>query len=295
MDNAEKPTPIYRTFIDTFISEFCGIPGIELKIVSPTCFRLFDLSSITKNADGSFKEGRCGCSVISVVRRTEFSGKRKWAFEYYSKANEIFYSVDEDEHNTKETYEKNEILIGMLKEYFNLSIGLYGDPKCQSSFEYFNPTTPYINLGVILGVLLCGERRIITDCHYHSKRGLVIFNNTLVANDIITDLENLKKDNSELREELDTTKKLIYDHLEYKEDTKTYVPKTKEQPNPTPKSTVVSTENGGVSLNYGSMLVSKLPGVDIVAQNKISEQIVDTPKLNTFSKVANFNPNSEER
>jgi hypothetical protein len=287
-----QPNPIYRSFVETFISEFSGIPGIEMKIVSPTCFRLFDITSVVKNADGSFKEGRCGCSVITVSRRTEFSGKRKWIFEYHSRANEIFYTVDELTHNSIVEYQENSILIGMLNNYFDLSVGLSGDPKCNSSLEYFAPTLPYINLAVILGVLLCGERRLITDCHYHGGKKLVIFPNTLVANDIIKDFEKLKTENSDLLEELQTTKRLIAEHLEYKSDTKTYIPKTSLSPN-------IDKLRAGPGID----LIERMSSIADSNPNKaplssanpfIPERTEGQEKLTTFAKIANFDPQSEE-
>lgn len=111
--NMENPTNIkvevhVNSFVETFINEFSGIPGIKIEVLSPTRYKLIDCT-----AKDSF------CESILLDRYNGY-----WHFKQFSnisKTFESFYAVRDCNHRTNTNYVKNTILIDMLRALFKLS------------------------------------------------------------------------------------------------------------------------------------------------------------------------------
>lgn len=197
-----------KSFIETFINEFSGIPGISIKVLSPFSFQLVD----EKQTLPLTRESKA-CSIISVVKVDPKIGYQQdqWDFKYlklnYSSLPtfETFYSIKLSDL-LDEKYQENDMLINMLKAYYDLyaSYSIASDAKTETAFNRFIPTEAYINAGVSMGILLCGERRLETDCHYHSTKNTnpTIFTVNMVANGILKKIDSLEKRNQELLEAL---------------------------------------------------------------------------------------------
>lgn len=57
----------------------------------------------------------------------------------------------------------------------------------------------YINAGVTFNILRCGQRHLVTDCHFIDNDTTTIFNTSFVATELIAEIDTLKRDNDELR------------------------------------------------------------------------------------------------
>lgn len=208
-----------NSFIETLINEFSGIPGIKLELISPTYFKLIDAKSITKTPDSNVELINKACGIIKIVRRERTGEAPFWEFLYASRATGIyepFYSVIEESHLTDQNYIENTLLINFIKAYYKLSYLI--DESNTETYNYFSPSISYINLGVMLGILLCGERRLETDCHFHFEEGKLVFKTSLVANSVLIELDDLKKENARLTKALED---IAYHRDHFFEESKT--------------------------------------------------------------------------
>ena len=138
----------FNSFTETFINEFSGIPGIELKLMSPTYFKLIDIISVISSPQAKVNTISKACGVIKVVRCERTNESPLWEFRYASRITnlyETFYSVNENSHACDQTYSINTILIEMLKAYYKLT---YMIEPHSDTYKYFSHSIPYINVGV---------------------------------------------------------------------------------------------------------------------------------------------------
>ena len=208
-----------NSFIETVINEFSGIPGIKLELISPTYFKLIDSKSITKNPDSNVETINKACGVIKIMRRDCTGEAPFWEFLYASRISgdyDPFYSIIEESHVRDQDYTENTLLINFLKAYYKLSHLI--DESNTETYNYFSPSISYINLGVMLGILLCGERRLETDCHFHFEEGKIVFKTALVANSVLIELDDLKKENARLTKALED---IAYHRDHFFEESKT--------------------------------------------------------------------------
>jgi len=176
-----------NSFVETFINEFTGLPGIKLEVVSPEYFKLVDTTCTTKSI----------CKVIRIIKVPQ-GDISIWEFSvkhYNDESFSAIYNVNELQHASDVQYKANTILFGLLKSLYGQSNAF---DKKHEAFEYFQPTIPYINVGVTFGLLLCGQRRLETDIHYHFEGNLIIFKTSLVADSLLKEIETLKKEKETL-------------------------------------------------------------------------------------------------
>lgn len=84
----------------------------------------------------------------------------------------------------------------MLTALFRLSSQILPN---NSEFAYYRPSVAYINAGVAFNILRCGQRHLITDCHFIDNNTTTIFNTSFVATELMAEIDSLKKDNEDLR------------------------------------------------------------------------------------------------
>jgi hypothetical protein len=184
----------FRSFVETLIAEFTGIPGIEFIIDSPTRFRL----SVTAKSDSILN------TVIIQLRSDDV-----WTFSLTPYGNgQIWDTFDPiyqiSQNDIQGEYVQYTLLNNYLKavyRYVNESIkglGAKNNTRTPPPSKFTVPPA-YLNLGVKLGILLCGVRTLNTECHYIEEDNVAIFMNSLMANEMVANYDKLLVEVEELR------------------------------------------------------------------------------------------------
>lgn len=200
----------FRSMVETFLEEFVGLPGIEIKVVRPTVYEI----KVTNPTGLSYR----------ITDKIFFlkTGEGIWEFSHnhHDNVNSSQYIPKVticqcNESLLQNKYVENDLLKLFLKSlYTHINSYNIADPLNKDRFTL---SSAYLNMGVRMGILLCGERRLVTDCHFHSEEeGLIIFQNTLVATDMVHEYDNMKGELISLRELVEVQSERIKD-LENKE------------------------------------------------------------------------------
>ena len=187
----------FRSFVETLIAEFTGIPGIEFIVDSPTRFRL----NVATKSDSILN------TIVVQLRSDDV-----WTFSFSPYGHGQIWDMYDpvyqiSQNDIQGEYSQYTLLKNYLKaayRYISDSIkGLGANAKEGTptiSSKKFTVPPAYLNLGVKLGILLCGIRTLNTECHFiEEDRDIAVFNNSLIANEMVANYDNITTEVEELR------------------------------------------------------------------------------------------------
>lgn len=185
---------------EIFLSEFVGIPGTKVDILTPSIFLIKDESCNNKN--NPLKEIKVTISDLDVT------------FEAFSKnafgSNLFTFST----FNKFEGYEQYRLV-----KYFVEDLLKYINAESKNDTNY-SPSVAWLNVAIRLGIITVFDKSIKTTYSFKQDKEIINFYNELPSDELFAKIENVEKitsDNIALNTSLVSMTRIAEDLADYKD------------------------------------------------------------------------------
>lgn len=184
---------------EIFLSEFVGIPGTKVDILTPSIFLIKDESCNNKN--NPLKEIKVTISDLDIT----FEAFRKNAF-----GSSLFtFST----FNRFEEYEQYRLI-----KYFVEDLLKYINAESKNDANY-SPSVAWLNVAIRLGIITVFDKSIKTTYSFKQDKEIINFYNELPSDELFAKIENVEKitsDNIALNTSLLSMTRIAEDLADYK-------------------------------------------------------------------------------